>query len=127
MAHNRDTAGSGFYWMAPIVYAELMNRHSPVVLSEWAPAAYVSGRYDPATRQADLVFRLPEGKTAIIEAGVRSLPSAVLVNGEPADGVVLDGASRKMATSRPVRLRPNYVRVPISSGESHVRLTWDAD
>ena len=47
LAHNRETAGGGFYWMAPIVYAELMNRHSPVVLSEWAPAAYVSGRYDP--------------------------------------------------------------------------------
>ena len=127
MAHNRDTSGSGFYWMAPIVYAELMNRHSPVVLSEWAPAAYVSGRYDPATREADLVFRLPEGKTAVIEAGVRSLPVSVHVNGQPATGVVLDAASEKMACPRPVRLRPNYVRVPIACGESHVRLSWRPD
>lgn len=126
LAHNRDTAGSGFYWMAPIVYAELMNRHSPVVLSEWAPAAYVSGRYDPATRTADLVFRLPAGKTAVIEAGVRSLPTAVRVNGRPATGAVLDPAARKLAAPRLPRLRPNYVRVPIAAGESHVQLSWAA-
>lgn len=126
MAHNRETSGSGFYWMAPIVYAELMNRHSPLVLSEWAPAAYVSGRYDPETQEADLVFRLPEGKTAAIEVAVRSLPAAVLVNDRPA-AAAFDAASHKMARQRPVRLRPNYVTVPIEAGESHVRLLWESE
>ena len=127
MAHNRETSGSGFYWMAPIVYAELMNRHSPIVLSEWAPAAYVSGRYAPSTRQADLVFRLREGQTATVEAGVRQLPASVLVNGKAVDGVSFDAASGKLSRPRSVRLRSSYVSVPIESGESHVRLSWGSD
>jgi hypothetical protein len=124
MAHNRETCWSAFYWMAPLVYATLMGRHSPLVLAEWAPAAYVSGRYDPATREAELAFRLPQGKQGTVVAAVRSRPTRILVNGQPAETAVFHGAASKTTGPRTRRLHPQYVEVPIGPGVSRIRLSF---
>ena len=94
-------------------------------------AGAVTGAFSQLIQPSDLTyrgaFRLPEGRTAVIEAAVRSLPSSVQVNGQPAAGVAFNAASQKIATPRPTRLRPNYVRVPIAAGESRVRLSWQLE
>jgi len=55
----------------------------PLFLSDWAPAEYVAGQYDPVLKALDLTFRSHEGEPYTVRIYSQRSPREVSVNDEP--------------------------------------------
>ena len=71
-------------WIGPNVVAELLSRQSPLMLTEWQPAAYLDGSVSPDGRQTLLLFHLdrPMVWTLKFRAQNGRLPLAITQNGK---------------------------------------------
>ncbi len=119
------TATKDLYDLALACVAEI-----PLFLSDWAPAEYVRGRYDPERLELNLTFRSHEGERYKVRIYSRRAPREVTVNGkvlaqsddawryDPGSGwlvIHLDGADEKHVFVRlgePVApLHPYFTKV----------------
>ena len=57
----------------------------PLFLSDWAPAEYISGRYDSDSLELDLKLRSHEGEAFQVKIYTQRAPREVAVNGQPID------------------------------------------
>lgn len=57
----------------------------PLFLSDWAPAEYVSGRYDPEASEIQLTFRSHEGEAYQVHLYSQREVREVTVNGQPVE------------------------------------------
>jgi len=55
----------------------------PLFLSDWTPAEYISGRYDPQTRELRLAFRSHEGEPFRVRLYSQRAVQEVTLNDEP--------------------------------------------
>jgi hypothetical protein len=76
---NRNNA-----WIGPNVVAELLARDTPLILTEWAPAAYRGGVASVDNRRVTLNFALASAGTWRMTARLKPgfVPSKVLLNGK---------------------------------------------
>jgi hypothetical protein len=70
-------AATGLYDLALACAADI-----PLFLSDWAPAEYVAGEYEPAQRALDLTFRSHQGEPYGVRIYSQKSPLEVSVNGE---------------------------------------------